>query len=87
MEKRKFKGGPRRRFGDKRFGRKRICRFCADNIPIDYKETGILRNYVSERNKIVSSGFTGTCQKHQRLLSQAIKRARMLALLPFATSH
>ncbi|MBI5243566.1 MAG: 30S ribosomal protein S18 [Elusimicrobia bacterium] len=75
------KGGPRGRFAPRR----KVCRFCADQIPyVDYKQVPILKNFTTERGKILSSRITGTCAKHQRQLTQAIKRARYLALLPFA---
>jgi small subunit ribosomal protein S18 len=63
--------------------RRKVCRFCADKIEIDYKNIGLLRTFITERGKILSGRITGTCAKHQRELDTAIKRARMLALLPF----
>ncbi|GHT60446.1 hypothetical protein AGMMS50222_06810 [Endomicrobiia bacterium] len=77
-------GRPRGRF--KRGGpiRRKVCRFCADKLEIDYKNTGLLRTFVTENGKILSRRATGTCAKHQRALDTAIKRARMLAMLPFA---
>jgi small subunit ribosomal protein S18 len=77
------------REGDRRGGRfrrprRRVCAFCVDKIThIDYKEHQRLRNFVSDRGKILKSRQTGTCTKHQRALAQAIKRARQIALLPF----
>ncbi len=68
----------------RRFVRKRVCRFCVEGIEeIDYKDVNRLRNYISERGKILPRRMTGTCAKHQRQLARAIKRARILALLPF----
>ncbi|NPA15745.1 MAG: 30S ribosomal protein S18 [Deferribacteres bacterium] len=68
----------------KKFVRKRVCRFCAEGIEeIDYKDVNRLKNYISERGKILPRRMTGTCAKHQRQLARAIKRARILALLPF----
>ncbi len=65
--------------------RKKMCRFCADkNIKVDYKDTQILGNFITERGKILPRRITGTCSKHQRDLSRAIKRARILAVLPFS---
>ncbi len=65
--------------------RKKYCRFCADSsIKIDYKDIRLLRYYVSEKGKIVPKRISGTCSSHQRELSTAIKRARNIALLPFA---
>ena len=68
----------------RRFARKKVCRFCAEGIEeIDYKDVERLKNYLSERGKILPRRMTGTCAKHQRQLARAIKRARILALLPF----
>lgn len=62
------------------------CYLCQNNIGyIDYKNTELLRNFLTGQAKIASPKRTGTCQKHQRKLSQAIKRARFLALLPYTT--
>ncbi len=70
----------RRRF----YPRRKICRFCADpNLKIDYKEPEILKSFITERGKIIPRRQTGTCAKHQRQLTTAIKRARIMALLPF----
>lgn len=64
--------------------RKKVCAFCADNIDeIDYKDTVRLKKYVSERAKILPRRISGTCAKHQRQLTTAIKRARHMALLPY----
>ena len=63
--------------------RRKFCRFCADaDLPLDYKRPDILRDYITERGKI-----TGTCAKHQRLLSTEIKRARQMALLFYTAGH
>lgn len=83
-------GGPRRgggggggRFG----GRRKVCGFCVDNIDeVDYKDIARLRRYVSERGKIEPRRKLGTCARHQRSLTVAIKRARHVALLPFTTA-
>ena len=65
--------------------RPKICQFCADkNATIDYKQSDFLRRFVTEEGKIRPRRQTGTCAKHQRELATAIKRARHLALLPFA---
>ena len=71
--------------GSRRFvARPKICQFCADkNIVIDYKQTDMLRRFVTEEGKIRPRRQTGTCAKHQRLLAVEIKRARQIALLPF----
>ncbi|MEA4891434.1 MAG: 30S ribosomal protein S18 [Peptococcaceae bacterium] len=65
--------------------RKRVCSFCVDKVEhIDYKETGRLRKYITERGKILPRRISGNCAKHQRQLTIAIKRARNVALLPFS---
>ena len=66
--------------------RKKVCMFCADKVDfIDYKDSGKLRKFISERGKILPRRISGTCAKHQRELNTAIKRARNMALLPFVT--
>lgn len=68
----------------KKFFRKKYCSFCAEKISyIDYKDVKLLRGYMTERGKILSRKITGTCARHQRQLSRAIKRARAIALLPY----
>ena len=69
------KGGMRRR--------KKVCVFCGKDNVIDYKDTARLKKYVSERGKILPRRITGTCAKHQRALTVAIKRARHVALMPY----
>ena len=68
---------------NKTFFRKKVCRFCANKAKIDYKDSDGLRRFTTERGKILPRRFTGTCAKHQRELSGAIKRARAICLLPF----
>lgn len=64
--------------------RRKVCQFCVDKVEhIDYKEIGRLRRYINERGKILPRRMSGTCAKHQRQLSIAIKRARAIALLPY----
>lgn len=83
-------GGPRRgggggggRFG----GRRKVCGFCVDAVgEVDYKDISRLRRYISERGKIEPRRKLGTCARHQRSLTVAIKRARHVALLPFTTA-
>lgn len=66
--------------------RRKICMFCVDKVEhINYKDTAKLRKYVSERGKIVPRRISGACAKHQRQLTEAIKRARHIALLPYVT--
>lgn len=68
--------------------RKKVCAFCASKMAqIDYKDVALLRRYISDTCKILPRRQTGTCAKHQRMLSRAIKRARHLALLPFVPDH
>lgn len=67
------------------FGRRKVCRFCADkSLTIDYKEIKTLKNFVSERGKIIPRRIYGNCAKHQRELTEAIKRARQIALMPYS---
>lgn len=69
----------------KLFSRKKVCRFCADKeMTIDYKDVKVLRNFVSERGKIIPRRIVGTCASHQRQLCEAVKRARQIALLPYS---
>lgn len=71
----------------KLFSRKKVCRFCTDKeVTIDYKDLKTLRNFVSERGKIIPRRIVGTCATHQRQLCEAIKRARHIALLPYSGS-
>ena len=66
------------------FSRQRVCRFCADkNLMIDYKEVQTLRNFLTERGKIIPRRIYGNCAKHQRKVTDAIKKARQIALLPY----
>ncbi len=69
-----------------RKGRRKVCAFCVDKVEsIDYKDIARLRRYMSERGKILPRRVTGTCARHQRELTTAIKRARQVALLPYTT--
>ena len=79
-------GGPRR--GKRQyFRKKKVCKFCVEKMDfIDYKRADILSQFVQERGKILPRRMTGVCSKHQRWLGVAIKRARNIALLPFAGS-
>ena len=64
--------------------RRKVCAFCVDKVEyIDYKDIAKLRKYMSDRAKILPKRATGTCAKHQRALTEAIKRARQVALLPY----
>jgi small subunit ribosomal protein S18 len=79
-------GGPRR--GKRQyFRKKKVCKFCVEKMDfIDYKRADILSQFVQERGKILPRRMTGVCARHQRWLGEAIKRARNIALLPFAGS-
>jgi small subunit ribosomal protein S18 len=71
--------------GRRGFGRRKVCRFCADkNARIDYKDQGQLKYFLTERGKIIPRRISGNCAKHQREVATAIKRARVLALLPYS---
>lgn len=73
-------------FDDLEKRRKKTCRFCEEKLRvIDYKDDRLLRRYVTDRGKIIPRRITGVCAPHQRELTQSIKRARHLALLPFTT--
>ncbi|MDR0760401.1 MAG: 30S ribosomal protein S18 [Treponema sp.] len=65
------------------FFKKKVCKFCTQKLKIDYKEADVLRRFITDRGKILPRRITGTCAKHQRALAVAIKRARIIALLPF----
>ena len=76
---------PRRPMGGKRFPRRKVCAFCVDKLDyIDYKDTKRVRKFITERGKLLPRRITGNCATHQRMLTIAIKRARVVALLPFA---
>jgi len=83
------RGQQRRQAGKRRYSRRpRVCQFCAEKTKaIDYKQSDLLKRYVNEQGKIRSRRDTGTCAKHQRMVARAIKRARHMALLPFATDR
>ncbi len=68
----------------KRIPRKKVCAFCQNKVEsIDYKDVNLLKKYITEGGKILPRRMTGTCAKHQRVLAKAIKRARLVDLLPF----
>ena len=76
---------PPRRRG---MGRRKVCRFCADKtMLIDYKDARTLGTFLSERGKIIPARITGTCARHQRRLTVAVKQARTVALLPYTTAY
>jgi len=70
------------------FRRKKVCKFCTEKIDsVPYRDVKLLQQFVAERGKIVPRRLTGVCTTHQRRLTRAIKQARNIALLPFATRH
>ena len=76
----------RRPNGKMRRSKKKVCAFCSEKAEsIDYKDVAKLRKYVTERGKILPRRISGTCAKHQRQLTEAVKRSRNIALLPFTT--
>src|SRR5947207_4291829 len=82
------RGGDRPRFGGPRRPRRKVCSFCVDKVQkIDFKEVGRIRRYISDRGKIDPRRKSGTCAKHQRMLTAALKRARHMALLPYTAEH
>ncbi len=79
--------GSRRGGGGGGFHRKKVCRFCADNdFVLDYKDLRMMQSFVTEHGKIVPRRISGNCAQHQRKLTTAVKRARNLALVGYATS-
>jgi small subunit ribosomal protein S18 len=69
------------------FRRKKVCRFCSDkDLKFDYKDSRLLAQFITDRGKIIPSRITGSCARHQRRVAAAIKRARIVALLPFASA-
>ncbi|MCL2204973.1 MAG: 30S ribosomal protein S18 [Treponema sp.] len=79
-------GDDRRGGKGKVFFKKKVCKFCIQKLKNDYKDADTLRRFITERGKILPRRITGTCAKHQRDLALSIKRARMLALLPFVAN-
>src|SRR5512142_2287662 len=73
--------------GRRGFGRRKVCRFCADKaLKVDYKDQGQMKYFLTERGKIIPRRISGNCAKHQREVATAIKRARMLAILPYTVA-
>ena len=82
------RGRPERRGGRRFFQRRKVCGFCVGHVTsIDYKDVEQLRRYLSDRAKIEPRRKTGTCARHQRMLAEALKRARIVALLPYTLGH
>ena len=83
MKKRQYKTKKKRTFQ-----RHKICRFCADSsLVIDYKDYSMLRFFVTERGKIIPRRISGNCARHQRRITNAVKRARNIALIPFTVAY
>ncbi len=83
-EERGERGGDMERGGGRGFGRRKVCRYCADkNLKVDYKNAADLKYFVTERGKIVPRRISGNCALHQREVANAIKRGRNVALLPY----
>ena len=85
------KGRGPRGGGDKRggggFSRRKQCRFCADEaVTIDYKNPSLLKHFITERGKLTPRRISGNCARHQRALALAVRRARMIALVPFTVT-
>jgi len=77
-------GGDLERGAGRGFGRRKVCRYCADkNLKVDYKNAADLKYFITERGKIVPRRISGNCARHQRQVATAIKRGRQVALLPF----
>jgi len=69
------------------FARRKVCRFCADkNVGIDYKDPQTLKYFITDRGKVIPRRISGNCAKHQRKVGTAIKRSRMIALMPFTVT-
>jgi small subunit ribosomal protein S18 len=78
------RGGDLERGGGRGFGRRKVCRYCADkNLKVDYKNAADLKYFITERGKIVPRRISGNCALHQREVATAIKRGRNVALLPY----
>jgi small subunit ribosomal protein S18 len=73
--------------GKRSFSRRKVCRFCAEKeAPVDYKDPQALKHFITDRGKIVPRRISGNCAKHQRKVAVAVKRARMIALMPISVS-
>lgn len=84
MQPRHANQRPRSRKRRTFYHRRKVCRFCVEHATdIDYKDTRVLKNFVTDRGKIIPRRISGTCARHQRRVTQAIKRARYMALMPY----
>jgi small subunit ribosomal protein S18 len=87
------RGGREDRGGDegggrRGFGRRKVCRFCADKtLKVDYKDQAQLKYFLTERGKIIPRRISGNCARHQRQVATAVKRGRMLAILPYTVGQ
>lgn len=79
-----YRGGGGAGGRSRSYFRRKVCKFCTQNFSVNYKNPDGLRRFVTERGKILPRRITGTCAKHQRVLAREVKRARVLALLPFS---
>jgi small subunit ribosomal protein S18 len=78
------RGGGDEAGGRRGFGRRKVCRFCDDKaLKVDYKDQGQMKYFLTERGKIIPRRISGNCAKHQREVATAVKRGRMLAILPY----
>ena len=69
------------------FGRRKVCRFCIDKgVSLDYKNPSVLKNFITDRGKLMPRRISGNCAKHQRALALAVRKARMIALMPFSVT-
>ena len=81
------KGGGGGGGGGGGFSRRKMCRFCAEPaMAIDYKNPSLLKNFITDRGKMVPRRISGSCAKHQRAIALAVRRARMIAIVPFAVT-
>ena len=84
---REDRGGREDRDKKRPVGRRKMCKFCGDEtIKIDYKDAGLLKYFITDRGKLVPRRISGNCAKHQREISTAVNRARMIAMMPFAVT-
>ena len=73
--------------GKKKLGRRKMCKFCADDkLTIDYKDTGLLKYFITDRGKLTPRRLSGNCAKHQRVIATSVGRARMIAMMPFSVT-
>ena len=81
------RGGKGARGGGGGFSRRKMCRFCADEtVQMDYKNVAMLKHFITERGKLVPRRISGNCALHQRSMALAVRRARMIALVPFTVT-